>query len=135
MHQQHAASGSQDAHKYASNVRERSMRTSQKPGPLPHEAEVFNGFKQRLKENLMLEQARSLNKEDSIAHYIKKTNELNVFINSSNVPLTDSEEEEQDDGGTTAALGETGRLTVHSGKTTGRKLTEEQMLKREMEVE
>ena len=83
----------------------------------------------------MLEQARSLNKEDSIAHYIKKTNELNVFINSSNVPLTDSEEEEQDDGGTTAALGETGRLTVHSGKTTGRKLTEEQMLKREMEVE
>ena len=71
------------------------MRTSQKPGPLPHETEVFNGFKQRLKENLLLEQARSLNKEDSIAHYIKKTNELNVFINSSNVPMTDSEEEEE----------------------------------------
>lgn len=48
--------------------------------------------------------------------------------------MTDSEEEEQEDG-TTAALGETGRLTVNSGKTTGRKLTEEQMLKREMEVE
>ena len=82
----------------------------------------------------MLEQTRSLNKEDAIANYIKKTNELNVFINSSNMPMTDSEEEEQEDG-TTAALGETGRLTVHSGKTTGRKLTEEQMLKREMEVE
>ena len=65
---QHAGGpGSQDNIKFASNIRERSLKTSQKTGPLPHEAEVFNGFKERLKENLMLEQARSLNKEDAIA--------------------------------------------------------------------
>lgn len=71
--------------KIASNVRERSLRASQKPGPLPHEAEVFKGFKERLKENLMLEQTRSLNKEDAIAQFIKKTGELNVYVDTANV--------------------------------------------------
>ena len=42
----------------------------------------------------MLEQTRSLNKEDAIAQYIKKTNELNVFVNSSTVAMSDSEKEE-----------------------------------------
>ena len=39
-----------------------------------------------------------MNKEDAVAQYIKKTNELNVFVNSSSVAISDDEEEENKDG-------------------------------------
>ena len=52
---------------------------------MSHETEVFNGFKERLKESLRLEQKRSMNKEDAIAQFIKKTGELNVYVDTANV--------------------------------------------------
>ena len=41
--------------------------------------EVFNGFKERLKENLLLEQRRRGVKKDAVSQYIQKSKEMNVF--------------------------------------------------------
>ena len=81
----------------------------------------------------MLEQTRSLNKEDAIAQFIKKTGELNVYVNTANVQMPDEDVDELDE----EPLLVSGRPRADS-KLTCRaepKLTEEQIAKREMEVE
>ena len=53
--------------RYCSNIPLKSNKDSQRPGVTPRNREIFNGFKSRLKESLLLEQSRSLQKDDAIA--------------------------------------------------------------------
>lgn len=62
-------------------------------GALPHEVEVYNGFKERMKENMLLEQARSMIKSDAISKFVKKQEVLDVFVNTAKCRL----DEEQPD--------------------------------------
>ncbi len=52
---------------------------------LPHKKEVFNGFKERMRENLLIEQARSLTKSSALKQYLKKAGALDVYVNTENV--------------------------------------------------
>ena len=80
--------------RYCSNIPIKSVRDSQRPGVTPRNREIFNGFKSRLKESLLLEQARSLHKDDAIATFIKKTNELNVYAMGGDSIDTGGDQEE-----------------------------------------
>ena len=54
--------------------------------PSPLDEEVFNGFKERLKENLLLEQRRRGVKKDAVSQFIQKTKEMNVFVGDTPPP-------------------------------------------------
>lgn len=49
---------------------------------LPEKDEVFRGFKERMRENLEIEQARSLTKNSALKQYLKKAQALDVYVNS-----------------------------------------------------
>ena len=80
--------------RYCSNLPLKSVRDSQGDAVSPKNREIFNGFKSRLKESLLLEQTRSLHKDDAIAKFIKKTNELNVYAMGGDSIDTGGEQEE-----------------------------------------
>lgn len=58
---------------------------------------MYNSFKERLRETLFLEQARSLQKDSAVAEFIKQTSELNVYMDSESgfvPPETDDQADE-----------------------------------------
>lgn len=94
---------------------------------------MFNGFKKRLRDHLILEQSKSLTKENAIDQFIKRTDELNVYVNTANVKLPDESDDEREADSPLVV-----RNRAKSFASNGRekpKLTEDQLAKLEMERE
>ena len=125
--------------RYGANMSYASARKAADPQQMstasvfkPREVEVFNGYKERLKESLMQEQQRSLVGKDALSQFTKKTEVLSPYINAPSVKLPD-EDEEDDDINRTPDIGRP-RLGSQGSKKSNEP-TEEELARRESEQE